>query len=428
MKNILKGKKLLILGGAHQHRKIVEAAKSLGVETYVTDYLPFEESPAKQMADHGYMYNITDYDALVELCKKEHIDGVIAPYLDVTQMPYQEMCERMGWPCFGNKEQHRILTSKKAFKKFCEEHGADVIPYYSENDIVSNCDFVQYPVLIKPSDSRGSRGQTVCYNHEEALSAIDYAKSESYSGDIIVEKYMGQANDIQLVYLVIDEVPILVRVEDRYLGGKDTGLDKLSIASINSSRFETEYREKADAKVKEMIKAIELKNSPVFIQAFMDGDVARLYDPGIRLPGDNYDIAYKFVTGIDMAKLMVEFALTGKMSAKTGKQIEDARIDKATAMIQPGLRPGIIKEIIGLEEIMSKPEFLYMSQAYKVGDTVKLSNNVKQRFAEFVIACENYDQLIASIDWMFETLKVIDENGNDMIFAKFDTNLLKAYK
>ena len=428
MKNILKGKKLLILGGAYQHRKIVEAAKSLGVETYVTDYLPFEESPAKKMADHGYMYNLTDYDDLVELCEKEHIDGAIAPYLDVTQIPYQEMCERMGWPCFGDKEQHRILTNKKVFKKFCEEHGADVIPYYDEKDIVDNCDFIQYPVLIKPCDSRGSRGQTVCYNNEEALYAIDYAKSESHSGDIIIEKYMGQVNDIQLVYLVIEGEPILVRVEDRYVGEKDTGLDKLCIATIDASRFEAKYRQKADAKVKEMIKAIGLKNSPVFIQAFMDGDVARLYDPGIRLPGDDYDVAYKSVTGIDIAKLLVEFALTGEMSVKIGKQIERARIEKATAMILPGLRPGTIKEIIGLEEIMSKPEFLEMSQAYKVGDTVELSNNVKQRFGEFVIECENFDKLSATVDWMFETLKVIDENGNDMLLAKFDTNLLNAYK
>lgn len=428
MENILKGKKLLILGGAYQHRKIVGAAKSLGVETYVTDYLPLEESPAKQMADHDYMYNLTDYDDLVELCNREHIDGLIAPYLDVTQIPYQEMCERMGWPCFGNKEQHRILTDKKVFKKFCEEHGADVIPYYSEKDIVSNSDFVQYPVLIKPCDSRGSRGQTICYSHEEALCAIDYARSESHSGDIIVEKYMGQTNDIQLVYLVIEGEPILVRVEDRYLGQKDTGLDKLCIASVDASRLEAKYREKADAKVKEMIKAIGLKNSPVFIQAFMDGDAARLYDPGIRLPGDDYDVAYKSVTGIDIAKLLVEFALTGKMSVKIGKQIEEARIEKATAMILPGLRPGIIKEIIGLEEIMSKPEFLEMSQAYKVGDTVELSNNVKQRFGEFVIVCENFDKLSATVDWMFKTLKVIDENGNDMLLAKFDTNLLNAYK
>ena len=61
--NDLSGKKLLILGGSYQHRKIVKKAKELGIETYLTDYLDTERSPAKQMADHRYMINITETDA-----------------------------------------------------------------------------------------------------------------------------------------------------------------------------------------------------------------------------------------------------------------------------------------------------------------------------------------------------------------------------
>ena len=69
--NSLKGKKLLIIGGAFQHCKLVEAAKQLGVITCVTDYLPYENAPAKQIADKYYTYNITDFDDIVDMCKKE---------------------------------------------------------------------------------------------------------------------------------------------------------------------------------------------------------------------------------------------------------------------------------------------------------------------------------------------------------------------
>lgn len=426
----LKGKKLLILGGAYQHRKLVETAKNLGVETYVTDYLNIEDSPAKAMADHAYMYNITDMDDLERLCRDEKIDGVIAPYLDVTQKPYQQLCERMGWPCFGDKKQHDILTDKKLFKEFCEEHGADVIPYYSEADLLdeSACkEKVAFPILVKPCDSRGSRGQTICFNREEALPALEEARAESQSGEIIIEKYMGSENDIQLVYFVVNGEPILVRVEDRYLGEKGTGLDKLCIATIDASIHDSNFREKADEKVRNMIKAIGLKNSPIFIQAFMDGDVARLYDPGIRLPGDDYDVAYKSVTGIDIAEILIRFALTGEVSDEVGERIRQARIDKATAMILPGVRPGIIKEIKGLNEIKKHPAFLEMSQAYKVGEEVGLCNNVKQRFGEFVIECDTFEELRDTIEWMFDTLEVLDENGMNLLFAKFDTKELRKY-
>lgn len=425
----LRGKKLLILGGAYQHRKLVSAAKALGVETYVTDYLPLEDSPAKQMADHGYMYNITDYDDLVALCQREQIDGAIAPYLDVTQLPCQELCSRMGFPCFGDRRQHEILTDKRQFKSFCEQHGVDVIPYYTEKDICSVCNTnVEYPIMIKPCDSRGSRGQTVCYTKKEALKAVEFAKKESRSGNIVIEKYMGTANDLQLVYMVVNGDPILVRVEDRYVGNPETGLDKLCIATIDASRYEQEFREKADEKIRGMIRNLGLYNSPVFIQAFWDNGIVRCYDPGIRLPGDDYDIAYKAATGIDMAQILVKFALTGEISSEVGKRIEQARIRMATAMILPGLKPGEISSIRGLDEIKNRPEFLEMSTAYREGDIVEASHNVKQRFGEFVIARETFAELKESVDWLFQTLQVLDENANNMLFAKFDTRQLNVYR
>ena len=111
MKNF-NGKKLLIIGGAFQHCKLVEAARDLGVVTYVTDYLPLEKAPAKQIADKYYTYNITETDEIVELCKREEIDGVISTSLDACQKPYQKVCEKLGVPCFGTKEQFDILTNK----------------------------------------------------------------------------------------------------------------------------------------------------------------------------------------------------------------------------------------------------------------------------------------------------------------------------
>ena len=108
----LKGKKLLVIGGAFQHCKLVEAAKELGVTVYVTDYLPVEEAPAKQIADKYFMHNITEIDAIVDMCRKEDIDGVIATSLDACQLPYQEICEKLGVPCFGTAEQYKILTDK----------------------------------------------------------------------------------------------------------------------------------------------------------------------------------------------------------------------------------------------------------------------------------------------------------------------------
>ena len=421
----LKGKKLLILGGSYQHRKIVQTARRLGIETYVTDYLPIDLSPAKPMADHALSIDIFDYKNLVDLCRKEKIDAVSAPYLDVTQWPVFYLCEAMGYPCFGNYLQHKILTDKRAFKQFCDESGADTIPGYSREQLETG--EAPFPLLIKPADSRGSRGQTVCFRQEDVAAALQLAERESHDGGVLIERYMGKRNDVQLVYLVMDGEPFLYKVQDRFLGSAQNGLDKLCIAEITPSSRDEAFRKNADQKVKNMIRRLGLKNAPVFIQAFFDGDTAWLYDPGLRMPGDDFDDTFKENTGIDIAEILVRFAFTGEMPKEIGQSIENTRLHRYGAMVFPCLRPGVIAGIEGLEAVQSLPSLVSFSTAYRVGDEVLAHHNVKQRFGEFVFTARDRSDLSEQISYILNTLRVYDAAGDDMLIEKFDVKELSRY-
>ena len=425
MTSSLSGKKLLVLGGAYQHRKILRAAKRLGVETFVADYLPIDLAPAKKMADHALQIDIFDHAKLVDLCRKEKIDAISAPYLDVTQWPVYYLCEELGYPCFGTRLQHQILTDKRTFKNFCNQSGADTIPSYSLDQLEAG--EVTFPILIKPTDSRGSRGQTVCYRQEEVAAAVQFAREESRDGDILIERYMGKQNDVQLVYLVIDGEPYLYKVQDRYLGSVENGFDKLCIAEIAPSFREEAFRRNADQTVKNMIRQMGLRNAPVFIQAFFDGEKAWLYDPGLRMPGDDFDDAYSAITGIDISEALVRFAFTGQMPKELGESIENIRLSQYAAMVYPCLYPGKIAAIEGLEALASYPPLIAFSTAYHAGDEVLPHHNVKQRFGEFVIKARDKSELNEIITHIFNTLHVYNAEGEDMLIEKFDRKELARY-
>ena len=244
----LLGKKLLILAGVDVHVKIVKAAKALGVYTIVTDYLPLEESPAKRIADEYWMLNIMDVDAIVSKCQEEHVDGVLAYCIDPAQIPYQQICEKLGVPCYGTKRQFEIMTDKRLFKDFCLQHGVDVIPEYSLRDVERNV--VQYPVLVKPTISRGSRGQSICWNKQDIPNAVQIAKSESRNGEYLIERYMINAQDMSFAYFITNGVPYLVKLGDRYLGHIEDKLDRQQMATILPS-------EHADIIMKEVNPKIE---------------------------------------------------------------------------------------------------------------------------------------------------------------------------
>lgn len=168
-----KGKKLLVLGGAGPHSKVVEAAKEMGIYTIVTDYLPVSVySPAKLIADESLMNNIYDVEELIEFGKKNKIDGVISFCIDPTQRPAQRIAEGLGILAFGTWEQVVALTDKNVFKNICKKYNVDIIPSYTESDIQN--DNIEYPILIKPVDSRGSRGIKVCDTKEELIVALPY--------------------------------------------------------------------------------------------------------------------------------------------------------------------------------------------------------------------------------------------------------------
>lgn len=424
-----KGKKLLILGGAFQHCKLVEAAKEMGVITYVSDYLPLEKAPAKQVADYYAMHNITAIDELVEYCKKEGIDGVISTSLDACQKPYQILCERLGFPCFGTKEQFDILTDKNLFKQFCIKNGVDVIPAYSIEDFADKktCEQkVSFPILIKPGESRGSRGQTICYSWEETENAIKFAIDESSNGRIVIEKYMGQANDFSMTILMINGKAYPFRTVDRYLGKYEDGLDKLAVGSLSPSRFTDVYMTKVNEKVEKLYQDMGLVNAPVFMQGFVDGDTVRFYDPGLRLPGGEYERLFTAVCGKNPIYPLIEFALSGEVK-DYANIIDESDIwlkGKAVGQILPALRPGKITQIIGMEKIRSLKSVIKVFDKGMIGDEVKPTKNVNQRFCEIDVVCDSKEDMKKVVDLIYDTLKVLDENGEDMIVSKYDTTVL----
>ena len=272
----LKGKKLLILAGADVHVKVVQAAKELGVYTIVTDYLSREDSPAKQIAEEYWDLSITDVDEIADKCREEKVDGVLAFCIDPAQMPYEQICEKLGLPCYGTKEQFEILTDKRLFKDYCVANGVGIIPEYTEKDIATNND-VKYPVLVKPTISRGSRGQTICYSKEDVKDAIKIARKESKDGGVLIERFMKGVQDMAFAYMVVGGEPYLVKIGDRYLGAPEDNLDRQQMATVVPSMHTKEYLAKSDVRVKNMIKKMGITFGAVFFQGFYENGQEYMY-------------------------------------------------------------------------------------------------------------------------------------------------------
>jgi hypothetical protein len=417
----LTGKRLLILAGAGIHSKVVHAAKEMGIYTIVTDYL--ENSPAKLIADEAWMLNITDVDGIVEKCKEVGVDGVLNFCIDPAQWPYLEVCERLGLPCYATREQLEILTDKVKFKDYCVAHNVDVIPEYSIKDIIS--DKAEYPLFIKPSINRGSRGQYICYSKNEALEAYPKSAAESADGKAICEKYMVGKQDLGTAFYVINGEPYLVKFGDRFLGKEEDGLNKQVMCTRLPSPFAPIFEAKVSDRVKTMIKSMGIKFGPVFLQGFIDGDTVRYYDPARRMPGGDYDLILKKATGFDTVKTLIHFALTGDNTVCYGEPKNSYLLNGGMGLLFTiSVRPGKISKVEGLDKMLKHPNVVYGRQIIQQKTVIPASGDIKQRVAAIGAFIPQGMSPKKFVEEVYATYHVYDENGEDMIVSRVDGNLL----
>ena len=407
-----KGKRLLILGGAAQCLKVVEAAKAMGVHTIVTDVS--ENGAAKLAADEALPYSVMDRESILAWCSEHPVDGVLNFCVDYAQITHQKVCQTLGFPSFGTEEQYRYLTDKASFKKLCLANGVDVIPSYEENET----DSIEYPVLVKPAESSGSRGTAVCRSREELIPALEAAKQESKNGKALIEKYLYGCPDFSMSYIIIDGEPYLTRTLDRFVGRPEDNLQRQCICARCPSVYTELYLEKAHKNVVGMLKSIGLKNASVFMQGFIDGDRFRFYDPGIRFSGAEYERMLKSATGVDVVQPFVAYALGEPLTPLAAQLKSDVfRLNgKCGLQLFIDAYPGTIGSMSGVEEVAAMPEVVAIMQKRYVGYSVPDTGDVAQRIFEIVTLSENRRNVIErTIEAIRSYLSVKDPDGRELL-------------
>lgn len=183
-------KTLLLLGGSGQQVVAIETAKRLGYRTVLCDFLP--DNPGQYTADKFYLVSTTDKEAVLEVAKKEKVDGVLAYASDPAAPTAAYVAESLGLPT-NPSSAVETLCNKDLFRDFLRENGFNtpVSKGYRNAEAVSaDIPMFHLPVIVKPVDSSGSKGATVLHSWEGLDKALAFAFSFSRAHRIIVEEFI----------------------------------------------------------------------------------------------------------------------------------------------------------------------------------------------------------------------------------------------
>lgn len=186
----MKQKKLMLLGGLRYLLPVIEAAHKLGIYVITCDYLP--DNIAHKYSDEYRNVSIVDKEAVLAVARELQIDGIMSFAVDPGVVTAAYVQEKMGLP--GNPyESVCILQNKDRFRNFLTKHGFNVPKakgFSSIAEALGEAYWYPWPVIIKPTDSAGSKGVTRVDRLEDLEPALKVAFEHSLSGRVIVEEFI----------------------------------------------------------------------------------------------------------------------------------------------------------------------------------------------------------------------------------------------
>lgn len=184
-------KKLMLLGGLRYLLPVIEAAHRHGIHVITVDYLP--DNIAHRYSDEYHNVSIIDKEAVLALAQELQIDGIMSFAVDPGVVAAAYTAEKMGLPFQCSYEAACILQDKSRFRQFLADNGFNVpnARGYSEgDDALKDIDYFNWPVIVKPVDSAGSKGVTRVDDPADLPAAIAHALDCSPSKHFIIEDFL----------------------------------------------------------------------------------------------------------------------------------------------------------------------------------------------------------------------------------------------
>lgn len=419
----LKGKTLLVMDRTSLAACAVLRAKEMGIRTVVANFYKTEDSPSKQVADIAINIDISDTDAMVKLIREYNVDGVFVGWTDSHLPFYAQICEAAGLPCCGTVEQFDIVSNdKRKFKEECLKYGVPTPDIYKlDIDFKrEDLDKIIYPVMVKPADGSGGRGIMKCNNESEL---VDYYKAlyeTSVSKKIVCERYMQSENEIFIHYTVQDGQCSLSSSFLKYKVDSEKTTAASCLFHMFSPKFLDDYIKSVEPNVIKMIQGLGIKYGNIMFQGFEEDGKLYFHESGLRMGGEQFYVFAEKLNGISSLELMIEFALTGKMTLYNAQVQDNYKFSKYCCNYYIPLKPGKICAVKGVDAVNAMPQVLQNRQFKFVGDEISSTSSLDRVIFRLHVMDDTKEAFVNTLCSISDTLRILDENGDDMQLQKLD--------
>lgn len=396
-------KKLMLLGGMRYLVPVIETAHKMGVYVITCDYLP--DNIAHKYSDEYVNVSILEKEKVLEEARKRKIDGILSFACDPGVVTAAYVAEKMNLPTSGPLESIEILQNKGKFRKFLTENNFNVPvakQYTNIDEALKETEMFNWPVIVKPTDSAGSKGVTKVSKKENLKDAIEYALKYSHCNEFIIEDFLEKVNDSsdcdsfsingELKFVSFSAQKFDEKCENPYTPAAYTWP-----ATISKN-----HQEELKNEIQRLLKLLNMKSSIYNIETReCTNGKAYIMECSPRGGGNRLSEMIRYMTNIDLIDEVVRAAIGEPLTDLKQEEIKE----NFAEIILHSEKEGTFKELWTSEKISDNivEKDLWVKEGAKVGGFA----GANEAIGTLVLRFKNQEELKKVIENQEEYVKVI---------------------
>ena len=304
----LEGKKLLFLGGALFQVPALACAKRLGCHVILVDYDPLV--PGRPYADVFAQLSTTDKENILELAKEHRIDGVMTYASDSSVSSVAYVAQQLHLP--GNPPAAaEIIRRKDLFREFQQQTDLPHPRFFATGlleEALTAGQQLEFPLVIKPVDSAGTKGQSIINTEAEIERAFAVAIEQSREKIVIFEEFIPS----DIMELDGDIWFTDGRLTFRHYGHNHFQRNRISnvpIGEIFPAFIDDDLAASLDLQLNQIIAGLGLRVGCLNFDALLSNGKVYILDIGLRNGGNYVPDLIKLSTGFDLTEASIYSAL-----------------------------------------------------------------------------------------------------------------------
>ncbi|MDF0479335.1 ATP-grasp domain-containing protein [Vagococcus sp. PNs007] len=389
-------KKLLILGGSELQVPMIRKAKTLGYCVAVVDFN--NEAAGRRFSDYFYNISTNDIQGVIEVVKEFQPNGITTIATDMPVRTIAGVNDYLGTQEGLDSATAIRCTDKLKMIESLSSNNVSVPWFYLVDRTKKIEEDLEFPCIVKPVDSSGSRGVSTVNNIQELSSAIEYALEFSKEEEVLVEELLiGQEISVE-VLVHKGKVNILAYTE-KTTTGSPYFVELMHIQPANLSSL---VKNKVDKLVKDSLFVLGVNHGPAHVEMMLTEKGPKIIEVGARLGGDFITThLVELSTGIDIVGATIKQACGDDFS------LESTMTKASIVKFFHSETYGKIKNIIVPSEALQIEGIKDICLFKNKGDYLGPINNSTSRLGAVIGQADNRKEALAICDEAIKQIKVL---------------------